>query len=49
MKSHILRGVTDIPEREGAINKKLQEYDYKENTLIIMKDLFSIIDQISFR
>jgi len=49
MKCLILRGVTDIPERGGASNEKLQEYDYRKNTLIIMKDLLSIISQIDFR
>ncbi len=46
MKCLILRGVTDIPKRRGTLK---QEDDYKKNTPIIMKDLFSIISQISFR
>jgi nucleoside phosphorylase len=46
MKCLILRGITDIPKRQGGLK---QDDDYKKNTLIIMKDLFSIISQISFR
>lgn len=48
MKCLVLRGITDIPKR-GATHKKIQEYDYRKNTLIIMKDLLSIIIQIGFR
>ncbi len=45
----ILRGITDTPKREGPLKRNIQDNDYKNNTPIIMKELFSIIDQIEFR
>jgi adenosylhomocysteine nucleosidase len=49
IKCLILRGVTDIPEKRKSLKEDIQEHDYKKNTLIIMKDLLSIISQIGFR
>jgi nucleoside phosphorylase len=46
MKCLILRGITDLPKRQGGLK---QDDDYKKNTPIIMKDLFSILSQINFR
>ena len=49
IKCLILRGVTDIPEKRKSLKEDIQEHDYKKNTLIIMKDLLSIISEIDFR
>lgn len=46
MKCLVLRGVTDIPKQHGGLK---QDDDYKKNTPIIMKDLFSILSPITFR
>lgn len=46
LKCLILRGVTDIPKRQGTLK---QGEDYKKNTPIIVKDLLSILSQITFR
>jgi len=44
----ILRGVSDILEKDRKSRKDLQERDYQKNTEFIMKDLFAIIDKIVF-
>ena len=49
IKCLILRGVSDIPEKSRESKEDIQERDYKKNTRIIMKDLFSIIGQIVYR
>jgi nucleoside phosphorylase len=49
MKCLILREVTDIPKKQISLKQDIQHNDYKKNTPIIMKGLFSIIDQIEFR
>jgi adenosylhomocysteine nucleosidase len=48
MKCLILRGITDIPTKRISLRRAIYENDYKKNTPIIMKKLFSIIDQIEF-
>lgn len=47
-KCIILRGVSDVPEERKKVKRDIQEYDYRKNTRIIMKELLSIIDQIIF-
>ena len=49
IKCLILRGVSDIPEKRRESKEDIQERDYKKNTRIIMKNLFSIIGQMTFR
>jgi nucleoside phosphorylase len=49
IKCLILRGISDIPQKRGESKEGIQEWDYKKNTRIIMKDLFSIIGQMTFR
>jgi adenosylhomocysteine nucleosidase len=48
IKCLILRGVSDIPEKRRKSKEDIQERDYKKNTRIIMRELFSIISQIEF-
>jgi adenosylhomocysteine nucleosidase len=45
----ILRGVSDIPEKNGRPKEGLQERDYQKNTRIIMRDLFGILRRIVLR
>ena len=49
IKCLILRGISDIPEKRGESKEGIQERDYRKNTRIIMKNLFSIIGQMTFR
>lgn len=49
IKCLILRGVTDIPKKQISLKQDIQHNDYKKNTPIMMKELFSIIGQIEFR
>jgi adenosylhomocysteine nucleosidase len=49
IKCLILRGVSDIPEKGRESEEDIQERDYRENTRIIMNDLLSIMDQMTFR
>jgi nucleoside phosphorylase len=49
IKCLILRGVSDITEKRKNSKEDIQEHDYKKNTPIIMRELFSIIGQIEFR
>ena len=48
-KCLILRGITDIPKKQISLKRDIQHNDYKKNTPIIMRELFSIIGQIEFR
>lgn len=48
-KCLILRGITDIPKKQILLKRDIQHNDYKKNTPIIMRELFSIIGQIEFR
>ena len=49
IKCLILRGITDIPQKQTSLKRDIQDNDYKKNTPIIMKELFSIIGQTEFR
>jgi len=49
VKCLIVRGVSDLPEMKRESREDIQERDYKKNTRIIMKNLFSIIGQMMFR
>ena len=49
IKCLILRGITDIQKKQVSLKRDIQDNDYKKNTPIVMKELFSIIDQIEFR
>ncbi len=49
IKCLILRGITDIPKKQTSLKQDIQHNDYKKNTPIIMRELFSIIGQIEFR
>lgn len=49
IKCLILRGASDIPGKSRKSKEDIQERDYKKNTLIIMRKLFSIIGQIEVR
>jgi adenosylhomocysteine nucleosidase len=48
-KCLILRGVSDIPRKSRGGKKDIQEEDYQANTPRIMKELFSILQNITFR
>jgi len=49
VKCLILRGITDITKKQVSLKRDIQDNDYKKNTPIIMRELFSIIGQIEFR
>lgn len=49
VKRLILRGITDIPKKQISLIRDIQHNDYRKNTPIIMRELFSIIGQIEFR
>ncbi len=48
VKCLILRGISDIPGTRNQSSKVLQELDYRKNTRIIMKALFSLIAKMAF-
>jgi len=49
VKCLILRGITDIPKKQISLIRDIQHNDYKKNTPIIVRELFSIIAQMEFR
>ncbi|OGP91825.1 MAG: hypothetical protein A2157_03290 [Deltaproteobacteria bacterium RBG_16_47_11] len=49
IKCLILRGITDIPKKQISLKQDIQHNDYRKNTPIIMRELFSITGQIEFR
>lgn len=49
VKCLILRGITDIPKKQISLKRNIQQSDYKKNTPIVLRELFSIMRLIKLR